>query len=165
MPPGPFSTSSNTCSYLPCGNIRRPPGASWSSNAWGICGALIATLLAAQSAGLGDTAPVADARPVSGAKGERGRRASAAGRPRSALTAAGVAAILGALATAAFAVNELRGSRGIAASLIELRAAMSETGERAQLDRAAVADLAAAASKQLPWDDHAPRIQWSKTGM
>ena len=134
--------------------------------AWGIAGALIATLLAAHVANAAEEgAAVADAAPAPTAvPSRRERRAHGAHAPAqspSVPRAAGIAGMIAGLVMAAFAANELLGSRAIATSVLELREAASAPATQAQGMWSAVADEAARAARRLPWDDHGSRLRAS----
>ena len=125
--------------------------------AWGVCGALVAMLLAAHAAGLTES-PVPAVK--AGTRSERrARRPKSPVPSRRAVPLAGVIGIVAALATVLFVANELAASRAIATTMLGLRVTMGRSDERAQEQRAIFVDLAAAAAKRLPWDDHGPRIQ------
>src|SRR5207249_1897849 len=119
---------------------------------------LLATMLAGQAAGLAE--PLDENAPAATrGRRARGRAADPATLRSARRTLAVTMGSIVALATAAFAVNELAASRAIATSLLTLRDAAGAAPEQAQLERAAAADDAARAARRLPWDDHGPRIQ------
>ena len=127
--------------------------------AWGIAGALLATVLGAHAASAADADERAAAPARVAAKSTRRTRhpmPNAGVQP--ALTVAGIAGIAAALVMATFAANELMGSRAIATTLLGLRDVMNARGPEAQSELSAIVADAARATRQLPWDDHAPRL-------
>ena len=133
--------------------------------AWGIAGALIATLLAAHVANAAGyaAASVEEPAPASAPpkRERRERRAPASAPVRAVPRNAAIAGVTAAIVMTGFAANELMGSRAIATSMLELRESASAPAAQAQSMWPAIADDAARATRQLPWDDHGPRIRAS----
>lgn len=133
--------------------------------AWGIAGALIATLLAAHvanAAGAGAAAVETSARtPSQRHRHARGATVTAIATARAVPRIAAIAGVSAAMGMAVFVVNELLGSRAIATSMLELREAASAPAAQAQGIWPAVSEDAGRATRRLPWDDHGPRVRAS----